>query len=310
MSEDKANPNKIPYQFYPVPKEFMTNEFLEDPCMMKLILFIMKRIRTSSHIFKFKSNGIHEIKLEPFEFVFGRDACAKETGLTHRQIRSRINKIATSSSTSSSTSSFSVYKLLTSDFIENGDQQNDQQNDHKQETREQEVVSLSKKETRKKKDVYNSVTPQPPKGGVVVPLSLLNNEKTKETALLEDIVVLEGVLSDHLSIINPSPKTIRIWIEKYGLDRVVDSIKLLKKKPALVPNKMGWLRSCLDNKWDIQEKNLVVNREFFIKYKEYMNLNNLQIYGTMAKDKNNDYEFDFKRDPEDLQQYVKEKYVG
>jgi hypothetical protein len=324
---------KIPYQFCAIPYEFFRKEFIEDPPMMTLIFFIFKRIRFTPHPIKIKSNGWHEVSLQPFEFIFGRHACSQETGLTERQIRTRLERLvalgyltrqttssSTSSSTSScsqlSTSSFSVYRLSTESFGKKNvqqfkgvnDQQFDQQFDHKQDVLENQDISVFKKETNKEKDVHKFDTPLPPKGGVVVPLSLSNKEKKIEQASHEDILAVEVVLNEHLGVMNADPKTIRIWIEKFSLERVVDSILLLKRKPSSVENKMGWLNNCLKNSWDVKDKNKSTNREFFIKFKNENDLYSLKIYGTMAKDKSNDFEFDFTRNPADLQDYAKRKY--
>jgi len=325
--------NKIPYQFCAIPYEFFRKEFIEDPPMMTLIFFIFKRIRFTPHSIRIKSNGWHEVSLQCFEFIFGRHACSQETGLTERQIRTRLERLivlgyltrqttssSTSSSTSScsqlSTSSFSVYRLATEAFGKKNvqqfkgvnDQQFDQQFDHKQDVLENQDISVFKKETNKEKDVHKFDTPLPPEGGVVVPLSLFQGEKKKEQASHEDILIIEAVLDDTLGITNASTKTLRIWIEKYSKERLIDSILLLKRKPTKVENKMGWLNNCLKNNWDIADKNKTANREFFMNFKNENGLSSLKIYGTMAKDKSNDFEFDFTRNPADLQDYARRKY--
>jgi hypothetical protein len=162
--------SNIPYVFRAIPDEFLTDEFLDDPKMMKLIRYILKRIRTHEHVEKIKSNGYHEIKLQPFEFIFGRDKASKETGLSDREIRTRMAFLATSSfvskSTSSSTSSFTVYRLMTESFSQIRDQQFDQQNDQQ----------FDHKQEYKKLKIDRKQQPPTPKGGFVVVecLKLLN----------------------------------------------------------------------------------------------------------------------------------------
>lgn len=296
----------------------MTDEFLDDPCMMKLVRYILKRINRNEHIVKFQSNGWRNVNLKPYEFIFGRDACCKETGLTDREIRTRIARLTTSSfvrvSTSSSTSSFTVYRLMTESFKQNSDQQNDQQNDqqfdHKQEEQEIKETRIFdfKKEASKKENVHNFETPQPPKGGDAVTLPLFHKETKKHKASQEDIDAITWALHVSLEVTNVPPKTIRIWIEKYSSQRVVNSIQLLRKRRTPIKNKMGWIQNCLENRYDIEDQNMTDNKEFFMRFKEENGLNSLMIFGTVARDKNRDFEFDFKRNPDELQEYARRKY--
>ncbi len=147
---------KIPYVFLPIPYEFFSDEFLDDPIMMRIIRYIMKRISPNRNSWSFKNNGrMRKVDLESFEFVFGRDACAKECAITPKNVQTRMDQLIGLSFVekvvSRSASTYSVYRLLTTSFRKNGGQQSGQlsgqqsgqQSGHKQETREQE-----NKETR------------------------------------------------------------------------------------------------------------------------------------------------------------------
>ena len=91
---ESVTSSNIPYQFYPIPKEFLTHEFLDDPIMMKLILYIFKRVRSFPQLVKMMNNKREvEVQLQPYEFIFGRSACAEECGITEEKIRSRIDKL-------------------------------------------------------------------------------------------------------------------------------------------------------------------------------------------------------------------------
>jgi hypothetical protein len=83
---------KIPYRFIPLPEEFLADDFIDDPDMMRLIRWIMKRIspeHTSIPLKKQKRN----LELEPFEFMFGRDSCSLETGVSTKKIQVRMNQL-------------------------------------------------------------------------------------------------------------------------------------------------------------------------------------------------------------------------
>ena len=102
--------------------------------MMKLIRYIFKRIRYVDHEEIIKVNRQHrKVKLKPYEWIFGREKCAKECKVSERSIRTRIDqqirtgyvkKVA-----SSSTSTYTVYILVKEAFMKNTDQQFDQQID-------------------------------------------------------------------------------------------------------------------------------------------------------------------------------------
>lgn len=120
--------SKIPYFFRAIPEEFLTDEFIDDPIMMKLIRFIMKRITPNPSTFTFKNNGkIRKVDLQPFEFVFGREACSKETGISEKKVRTKLGQLIglsfVSRSASRSASTFTVYRLMTESFKQNTGQQ-------------------------------------------------------------------------------------------------------------------------------------------------------------------------------------------
>lgn len=85
--------SEIPYVFIPFPIEFMEHEFIEDPKMMRLLVFIMEQISVEEKIKKVRSNVWYEVKLQPFEFIFGRQICMRETGLTETEIRGRMERL-------------------------------------------------------------------------------------------------------------------------------------------------------------------------------------------------------------------------
>jgi hypothetical protein len=126
----------IPYTFIPLPYEFMTDEFIEDPIMMKLVRYIMQMIRPYEHKYKFKNNGrFIEINLKPFAFVFGREMTANACCASEKNIRTRMQKLRASSwvEKSASTvceksaSTYSIYTLSTASFRKTEGQQLGQQ---------------------------------------------------------------------------------------------------------------------------------------------------------------------------------------
>lgn len=373
---------KIPYQFYPIPKEFLTNEFLEDPIMMKLIVYIFKRIRPFPQLVEIMNNKrIVEVQLQPFEFIFGRVACAKECGVSEEEIRSRVNKLFGQPSRyhvrlnpssskaknlsrenssqhgdvdtqqfleknpSSSTSTFTVYKLMTDNLTKINQQKNPSscsqknsplENDshdiveankktpavpptNKKEQEEEEQKNICLKETRKKRDVHNSqpfVTPLPPKGGVVVPLSFSINENKEQKFSEEDVIALEWkLMQPPISLNSPNLTTIKRWCTRKGLYRTEYSVQMLEreigkkaKSGKEVSNKEGWIETCLQEEWDLKERAVIRNRLFLENFRETHKITTLKFFQKSAKDYETHYEFEFTRNPEQFEEYVRLKY--
>ncbi len=281
--------SNIPYKFFPIPHEMLTDEFIDDPKMMRLIRYIFKRINTKPHIEKIRSNGWHTIHLQPFEFIFGREKCMKETGLTAREIRTRIKTLTTSSlvrvATISSTSSFTVYTLLTASFCKNCDQQNDQQNDqqfdHKQEAKNKEHIACLK-EASKKREIAASL-----------PLS----QKEKEDS--------ESIFA-YLAEYSISMPSINRWIKKYSPEKVVKTINLMKRKGKQVKNHGAWIETALKENFAQEEEFRLLNREFAIKFKNENNVKVLRINKNYCVDNSIDYQFNLP--PQTFQDMLKRKY--
>lgn len=361
--------SKITYQFYPIPKEFFTNDFIEDPIMMKLILYIFKRIRPFPQLIKMMNNKRQvEIQLQPYEFIFGRLQACAEIGCKEKELRGRLEKLRASSSeaqnlrgengfdipvvkgqqflekrASSSTSTFTVYRLMTENLSQinhekrasSCSQKNDADfpseecsrdscdigpavratNKKEQEEREQENICL--KETRKKNDVHNpSVTPLPPKGGVVVPLSFSIDEKIEQQFSQDDVDVVEWkLMCETIGISAPNVTTIKRWIKQAGLHRLNYSIQMLEREIAkkhkigkVIGNKEGWIQDCLAGRWDLREIFTQRNKLFLEEFRETHKITTLKFFQKSARDMVKGYDFEFTQNPDQFQEYVNRKY--
>lgn len=250
MSEIKSN---IPYCFCPIPHEFLIDEFLDDPLMMRLIRYIFKRIRTKPHTEKIKSNGWKTINLEAFEFIFGREKCEKETGLTPREIRTRMGILTTSSfvrkSTSRTTSSFTVYILVTESFSKIRDQQNDQQNDQQFDHKAEEVnaldISLKKESIKEKRKLPAS--------------SLLSFTKDQ----------VEGIsIYCQAKGIPVEDKTIVGWLKKKSADVIIANITLMLQRIEKRGQtfSIALLSSAIKDDYAGEPERILINRNFAINH--------------------------------------------
>lgn len=121
---------KIPYRFIPMPEEFLTDDFIDDGDMMRLIRWIMKRVSPAPSSIPLKKQK-RNLELSPYEFMFGRNSCSLDTGISTKKIQVRINQLIglgfLKKVVSKSVSTFTVYTLSTSAFAQNGGQHNGQQ---------------------------------------------------------------------------------------------------------------------------------------------------------------------------------------
>ena len=140
--------SNIPYNFRAIPDEFLTDDFLDDPIMMRFIRWMFKRISSKPTIIPMKHNKM-TLELEPFEFVYGRGKCAEQAGISLKQSESRLGQLVgqhfVSKVGSKSGSTFSVYRLVTTSFVQNTGQQVGQQVGHNQDHRYKKKIENDEK---------------------------------------------------------------------------------------------------------------------------------------------------------------------
>ena len=125
--------NNIPYNFRAIPDEFLTDDFIDDPIMMRFIRWMFKRISSKPSSVPIKNNR-KILELDSFEFMYGRKKCAEQAGITLKQAESRIGQLLGMNYVTKvgikSGSTFSVYRLVTTSFLQNSGQQVGQQVGH------------------------------------------------------------------------------------------------------------------------------------------------------------------------------------
>lgn len=150
--------SKIPFKFFPIPPEFLTDDFLYDPDMMKFIRWIFKRISSSKSTVPLKKHKIN-LELSPFEFMFGRQSCSLECGITEKKIQGRLNQLKKlkylKKVVSKSVSTYTVYTLVTTTFTQNSGQHNGQHSG--QHMGQHMAHNLEEKKTRYKEKNHPSI---------------------------------------------------------------------------------------------------------------------------------------------------------
>lgn len=120
--------SKIPFNFTPIPTYFREHGWFDEVNCIIFVNWAFSRCSSTSRKVYFDHK---EIFLEPFEFIFGRDSCSDEIGLTPQQVRTQVLHLVEAKmlvkSTIKTTSKFTVYRWVTNRFSENINQQNNQQ---------------------------------------------------------------------------------------------------------------------------------------------------------------------------------------
>lgn len=109
--------SKIPFSFTIIPDYFEKNGYFtpkKDKSHFKMAIFLMWSFsKCKSYSTKIVFDG-KEIDLQPFEFICGRNACSKETGLSPKEIRTIISNLKENSilltTANSSANRFTCYK--------------------------------------------------------------------------------------------------------------------------------------------------------------------------------------------------------
>jgi len=292
--------SEIPYFFRAIPEEFLTDAFIEDIIMMKLVRYIMKRVRYVEHEEVLQNNRTQKkVKLKPFEWIYGREAAAKECGTTDNIMRKRINQQLDlgyiKKCTSSCTSTYTVYAIVPAAFKQNDHQQLHQQNHqqlhqqlhHNEETKNEEFASSFKKETIKKEKIVRPLFRS----------SLLHEEDFNSMVALSEANDRGVPYKDFVT-----------WNKKHDLEEIVYifslmlNVKEIKKKPA------AWMQSQFTARRYSKDLNEKSNRTFCEELKFNYKLSNLVITEQYARDAltGNDYQFWW--ETEEFERIICEKF--
>lgn len=82
--------SKIPFSFVPIPRYFFKNQWFLDPNAAMFLLWAFNRVQAESHTIVHDNK---QIILAPYEFVFGRNTCIRDSGLTERGLKTVLQKL-------------------------------------------------------------------------------------------------------------------------------------------------------------------------------------------------------------------------
>jgi len=281
--------SKLPYTFLAIPHEFLTEDFLRDPIMMRFIVWMIKRISPHPSLVPLKGKG-KQLLLEPFEFMFGRETCALAAGMSLKNVYTRLKQLTglgyLKKVDSKGSSTYSVYALEVKTLRQsvNGQQneqhlgqQTGQQTGHNLETKNQDL--------RKKKETFSVITPNIDRS----PFS--DKQKTDLQGLLaycqeKDLRISEGAL--------------RRWIRLYESERITDHFLLLIQGINGIKKPEAWMETALKSNYSQQKNNIKENRLFIEDFARRNSWNDIKITQSYCTHPLSGKDYSFKLPPDDF----------
>jgi hypothetical protein len=270
----------IPYCYLAIPYEFLTEDFLKDPIMIRFVVWMMNRIRPYPTKIPLK-DSLTVLLLEPFEFMFGRNKCAEDARISAKNARTRISQLISlryvEEVSCKRAAKYTVYRLMLTSFrlnagqhkVQSGGQQKEQPLGHNRKTEMEEEQSI--------KGTINYIRNND--------CSPLSNEE--EEALIALTAYCE---SRSLKIYE---KSIRRWITQYGVEHINAHLGILMKEKN-VKNPEAWMETALRCNYVQKNNNIQVNREFIINFCKEKRWNSLRITKAYCthEPSGKDYKFD------------------
>lgn len=289
--------SKLPYVFLAIPHEFLTEDFLKDPIMMRFVVWMFKRISPNPSLVPLKGMG-RQLLLEPFEFMFGRETCAIVAGISLKNARTRIKQLIglgyIKKVAGKGASTFSVYCLETMALRQsiNG-QQSEQQLGQQTGQRTGHNLEAQIPDLKIIKETPNVI----PK---IVDRSPFSDKQKSD---------LQGLLAycqdKQLRI---SERALRRWIRFYESDRITDHLSLLLKGIDGIKKPEAWMEVALKENYSNQNSNIKENRLFTEGFARRYNWRDIKITQSYCTHPPSGKDYSFKLPPEDFRGMLMDCY--
>lgn len=270
----------LPYCFLAIPHEMLTNAFLKDPIMIRFVVWMMHRVRPFPNQIPIKNRRM-QLKLDPFEFMFGRMKCAEEAGISQKNARTRLEQLIglgyVEEVAHKRDSNYTVYRLVKTAFKQNSGQHNGQETDSQ---KDQSFGHKRKTEVIEDKFIIGSVI-----DNKEVSSSLLSDKQKEDISIF--IMYCE---SKNLAINKPS---LSRWILKYDVEFISSTLSLLENKKDSIKKHEAWMETALRENYVQKNKNIKDNREFikfFVEQNQWKGLKITKAYCT-HQPTGKDYQF-------------------
>jgi len=120
--------SNIPYYFdTPVPSDFRKNGWFKSDNCLKFVTWAFSRCSSKEHVVCHDGKNI---KLKPFQFIFGRYKCSLETNMSEDEVRTQVKSMERAGflkkSPNETPSRFTLFEWTTTAFSQNNPQVNPQ----------------------------------------------------------------------------------------------------------------------------------------------------------------------------------------
>ena len=103
-------------------------------------------------------------------------------------------------------------------------------------------------------------------------------------------------------------KTIRRWVGEFGVQKLQETILLMKESKTPIPNPGGWIERALERNYVEKEKFKVINLDFAILFKSENKISSLKINKTYCVDKDTGNDYQYNLDPKSFKDILTKKY--
>ena len=289
--------SKLPYVFLAIPHEFLTEDFLKDPVMMRFVVWMFKRISPNSSLVPLKGIG-RQLFLDPFEFMFGRETCALAAGISLKNARTRLEQLIglgyIKKVAGKGASTFSVYCLEIRALRQNiNGQQSEQQLGQQTGQRTGHNLEAQIPDLKIIKETPNVI----PK---VVDRSPFSDKQKSD---------LQGLLAycenKQLRI---SERALRRWIRFYEPERITDHLSLLLKDINGIKKQEAWMEVALKENYSRQNSNIQENRRFTEDFAKSNGWTDLKITQSYCCHSPSSKDYPFKLPPEAFREMLIDCY--
>ena len=281
--------SKLPYSFLAIPHEFLTEDFLRDPVMMRFIVWMIKRISPDPTLVPLKGKG-QQLLLEPFEFMFGREKCAIAAGMSLKNVYTRLKQLTglgyLKKVDSKSSSTYSVFALEVKTLRQNvNGQENELHLGQQIGQRTGHNLETKNKDLRKKKETFSVTTPNIDRA----PFS--DKQKTD----------LQGLLAYcQEKDLRISERALRRWIRLYESERITDHFLLLIQGINGIKKPEAWMETALKSNYSQQKNNIKENRGFIEDFARRNSWNDIKITQSYCTHPLSGKDYSFKLPPDDF----------
>ena len=282
--------SSIPFIFSLFPLEFLSDDFLDDPIMLRFIFCLMRRVFAYPKIIHLKDRP-EPLYLEPFEFMYGRETFSQEAGISECSARTRmkhlINLGYVEKVTKKSTIKYSVYRLIKEAFRQNSSQHINQKDNH-----QVDVPDSHKQETKiqKIKDIKKA-------NAVSVSLSLSQQK---------DVIEIHNYCISYGATI--TEKVVERWVYKHSKEAIFENLKLLLLQKDSIRNPEAWMQEALKRKFAEKNKTESNNRKFAESFKELHNWRELTVLKQYCRHELSGKDYYYNLPEENFQRILKECY--